>query len=575
MYTECFKAQLERLNDAYDEQAGMPAAEQGAPQGYHTRLKGRVHPTLSAAHYADAVFYLKEKSLYPRAERALRRLVELQDKREGKRTHGLWAYYAEEPLDQMLAPDFNWADFIGRHIAFILKKRRGELDGSLAQDLTEALARAAGCSIRRNVGADYTNIAMMSSNTVVAAAELVGDVEMLAHGRERLRHFLEYNRYNGVFTEYNSPTYTPLAIEEITRMMLLFEDEECLALARELNDIGWRMLATHFTAQSGQLMPPHTRAYHELTPPSVLSLIYLGTHGKYGALRHEDVSMTRLPYDCPEKYWHFFEPISRAREIREPYYRKNTIRRPEEGATIVRNLDSPDLFAYSYATPAYSMGVFRASDTWVQRRNGMVVFGDENAPTVLRLRCLRQNAEDQAYPLYDTCMGFVTADMQEGVMLGQCSLTVDHGDFHYILDKVKNGIYTLESLAFCFCLSGNTEGVSVEKTEHGWRFAKGDATVDIAVYGARFDGCPTRAVWEEEKKMLSIPLFSGEARTVSLPSLSDTVLTFTLSVNTACDAPVLREENGVRCAALGKMRVASYLCPVPYDTAVALAAEEQ
>lgn len=28
-------------------------------------------------------------------------------------------------------------------------------------------------------------------------------------------------------------------------------------------------------------------------------------------------------------------------------------------------------------------------------------------------------------------------------------------------------------------------------------------------------------------------------------------------------------------ATLGKMRVASYLCPVPYDTAVALATEEQ
>ena len=575
MHTEYFKKLLDELNDSYDEQMGMPATEQGAPHGYHTRLKGRVHPTLSAAHYADAVFYLKEKSLYPRAERALRRLIELQDTRKGERTHGLWAYYAEEPLAQMLAPDFNWADFIGRHIAFILKKRREEIDETLARDLSEALARAAGCSIRRNVGADYTNIAMMSSNTIVAAAEIVGDGEMLAYGRERLRHFLSYNRYNGVFTEYNSPAYTPLALEEITRMMMLFEDEECLAIAKELNDIGWRMLASHFTMDNGQLIPPYTRAYKELTPPSVLSLIYLGTHGKYGALRPEDASMTRLPYHCPEEYWHFFEPLSCAREIREPYYRKNSIRRPEEDATIVRNFDSPDLFAYSYATPAYSMGVFRASDTWVQRRNGMVIFGDKNAPTVLRLRCLRENAEDKAYPVYDTCMGFVTADMREGVMLGQCSLTVDHGDFHYILDKVKDGVYTLESLAFCFCLSGNTEGVSVEKTERGWRFAKGGTTVDIAVYGARFDTKPVEAVWEEEKKMLSVPLFAGERRKLSLSALSDTVLTFTMSVNTSCEAPVIREENGVRRAALGDMRVASYLRPVPYDTAVSLATDEQ
>ncbi len=575
MYTEYFKKQLDLLNETYDEPMGMPAIELGVTPGYHTRLKGIVHSTISAARYAEMVFYLRAEALYPRAEQALRRLIELQDTQEGSKTRGLWSYYAEESLDQMLAPDYNWADFICRHIAYILKRRRDLLGEALARDLTETLIRGAECSIRRNVGADYTNIAMMSSNTVITAAEIVGDRKMLAYGRERLRHFLKYNQYNGAFSEYNSPAYTPLALEEITRMMMLFEDEECRSVAVELNRIGWRMLASHFTVDNGQVIPPHMRAYKELTPPSVLSLIYLGTGGKYGTLRPEDVEMTRLPYHCPEEYWHFFEPLRGVREITEPYYRKNSIRRPEEDATIVRNFDSPDLFAYSYATPAYSMGVFRASDTWVQRRNGMVIFGDRDAPTVLRLRCLKSNAEDKEYPIYDTCMGFVTADMKQSVMLGQCSLTVDHGDFHYILDKVKDGKYTLESLAFCFCLSENTEGVSVEKTERGWRFTKGETSVDIAVYGARFDGEPVNAIWDEEKKRLSVPLLEGERRELTLAELADTVFTFTLSLDGACEAPSIRENDGVRYAALGEMRVASYLRPVTYDAAVALAADEK
>ena len=43
--------------------------------------------------------------------------------------------------------------------------------------------------------------------------------------------------------------------------------------AEELNDIAWRLLASHFVANNRQYMPPHLRAYHNITPSATLSLI--------------------------------------------------------------------------------------------------------------------------------------------------------------------------------------------------------------------------------------------------------------------------------------------------------------
>lgn len=572
MYNSFFKEKLKRFDALYDEKAGMLTFVRKEQPGYHTRIQGTVHPTLSAASYAELVYHLREEALYPRAERCLRSLIELQDKDPQSKTYGLWSYDAEESLSQMRAPDYNFADFICRHLAYILKMRADRLDASLKKDLTDTVLRGARCSIRRNVGADYTNITMMSSNTIIAAAEIANDKEMLDFGRARLAHFLEYNAWNGTFSEYNSPTYTPLAIEEISRMLLLFEDKECRRLAEELNDIAWRLLASHFVANNRQYMPPHLRAYHNITPSATLSLIYLGTNGKYGMLREEDIAMTLLPYHCPEKYWHFFEPIENEREITELYYRKNTIRYPDEDVTIIRNFDSPDLLAYSYATPDYSLGAFRVSDTWVQRHNCMLIFGDKDAPTTLRLQCIKRNTEEKDYPVYDTCMGFVTADMKKNVILGQCGFTTDHGDFHYILDKCKNGVYEMEELSFCFTLGGNTEGVTVEKTEKGYRFAKGETYADIAFYGGYFDGKPILTHWDEDEKKLSAVCYGGERKKIAFKELKESILTFTLSVNAVCDTPVIREQNGIRYAQLKDLCVASYLRPTAYDNAVALSA---
>ena len=54
-------------------------------------------------------------------------------------------------------------------------------------------------------------------------------------------------------------------LEEIGRMIDLFDDEECRQMAKELNYIGWKMLLSHYDNDMQQLAAPQMRSYSTLT----------------------------------------------------------------------------------------------------------------------------------------------------------------------------------------------------------------------------------------------------------------------------------------------------------------------
>ena len=363
-----------------------------------------------------------------------------------------------------------------------------------------------------------------------------------------------------------------IAIEETSRMLLIFEDAECRRMAEKLNAIGWCILAEHFDAKRAQLAPPHIRAYSDLADEQILAVIYAGTNGEYGEMSEKYADMTRLPYFCPEEYRHFFALDADIRVVDETYYKKNNLRDPKEDLTIIRNINSPDLRAMTEIAPLYSMGAFRVLDTWVQRNNCMVMCGEKGSVAGMRLRCLKKdNAQKEGYE-YDTCMGFVTADMKDGVILGQASLTRDHGDFHYILDKVKDGKYECDGVCFAFTFAGDLSDLSVKETERGFAVTVKDVTVDLCIQNAVFEGKEIKPYWDEEKRRIVLSLFE-EHRVLDLYALQNFAFTFTMAVNKKAPVAVIAEKDGVREASAGALCVRSYTYPTDYDTAVEFSAE--
>lgn len=570
---------LEPMAQAFDDRENMIVKDyEHWVGGYHTRRTGITHVVRDSADFAAAVLMLEQKQYYDKAVGALYRICELQDLRPGSRTYGLWPYYLEEDLDHMIAPDYNWSDFIGKNLIGILRMCSGKLPGNLQIKLKEAVRSAMECSIQRNVSADYTNMSIMGSMTITAAGELLEDERLFGIGKERLEKLYAYTTFNGAFSEYNSSAYILVAINEIMRMLSFFRDERCRFLANELNRYAWECLAAHYNTSIGQLTPPQARAYRDLDNGSLAWAVWQGTNGRYGKLPGEKeilsggVSLESLcfPPVCPEECLGLF--AEKERFLSHTYYKKNNIRKNGEDATIIRELDSPDLTAFSFLTPRYSMGAFALCDCWTQRRNVMVVWDSEH-PKYFRLRCM--NGE------YDFCSGLVKADQKRNVILGQLGMVTDRGSFHYILDREKNGIYVTGRLCFMFELGGDTCGLTIKKEEDHYVVRDGDFVISLRIPVWKADGRERMPYLTEDGKSLVLPVYEGEKRLLDTTTLDETYGVFALGVHTGKpeEKDTLHETEvvttrvspeGMAVSRWGSLKVESYVHPVTYRKALGI-----
>lgn len=592
--TELIRHCMEPLKNAFDEKESMIVENyKHWAGGYHTRRTGRTHVVRSTADYAAAVLILGISEQYPQAFRALEKICLLQDAREESRTFGLWPYYLEEDLGQMLAPDYNWSDFIGKDLIGVCLLRGELLSTELRERLYRAVRNAMQCSIRRNVAADYTNISIMGSMTLISAGELLRDEELFEIGKKRLKKLSEYTRYNGAFSEYNSSAYLLVAMNEIMRMLAFFRDEECRKMAEDLNDTLWEMLSTHYNLALGQLTPPQTRAYRNLENGSLAWAIWQGTGGRFGKdateemLKNGAVSLESLcfPPKCPEKMLPYFE--EKTRFLQKTYYRKNQIRSIGEDVTIIRELDSPDLMAFSYQEEYYSMGAFSFCDTWNQRRNCMVLW-DRRHPKYFRLRCINGN--------YDFCSGVVWAVQDHQRVLGHLGLVTDRGSFHYILDREKTGRYQTDALYFVFELGGDTGDLRIQRQGDSFVIQDGSMRIVLRIAQWIFDGQEKEAELSADGKSVLLPGYHGETKWLDTTRLGDTAGVFTLTAKyekreageQATGKPEARalevseEAVAVRKLSGGKLsshwrglRVESWRCAVPYRRALGLDAPDR
>ncbi|MBR4058405.1 MAG: glycoside hydrolase family 88 protein [Lachnospiraceae bacterium] len=528
-YKEKMTEILDRELTQFDEKENMVTRVEKVNQGYHTKVEGKIHHIKATSVFAVGVLLAQENAHYDKAFSALERICDLQDIRKDSPTFGLWSYYMEEDLEHMIAPDYNWANFVGRDLLAVCILCEDKLPDALKSRLHEAIRNAAECTIRRNVAADYTNISLMGSLTIIAAGELLRDDRIFQIGKRRLEKLCEYTRVTTGFSEYNSSAYVMIAIEEISRMLVFFKEEECRAMAQELNRYAWEMLASHYNTSLAQLTPPQTRAYMDVDDGRLANLIWLGTEGRYGSSHPEHIGLDAalyLKFHCPEEVLPLFE--EKERFFAHTYYRKNDIRQPGEDVTIIRELDSPDLIAYSYKTSAYSMGAFALCDTWNQRRNVMVVW-DKEKPKTFRLRGIHNG--------YDFCSGMAYAVQDKNHILGHLGFVTDRGSFHYILDKVKNGVYDVEELNFRFELGGNSADVIVREVKnprHGKDFVVEDAFLRISLHIEKwvFDGKDASVYLSEDGRAVILEGYKGPAVQLDTNRLGDTYGVFVLSVDT-------------------------------------------
>ncbi len=516
---------LERTDPNFSEETHMVGGVFGGP-GYHSTVpRGTwAHQTRGSLNYAVALLERNAPGDAQRAAKVIAKVLTLQDTDPESHTYGIWPWLLEEPLEEMAPPDWNWADFLGAKLAQMLVDYPHLLADALKEDMRASLGHAAEAIRRRDVGPGYTNIAIMGGVVCVAAGELLGDEEMLRYGRQRLQRVVEHTEHHGSFNEYNSPTYTRVALWEVERALQLLEDPRSREAAETLRRVGWEIVAESFHPGTQQWAGPHSRVYSNLLRPSLVG--YLSGETGVAIEPHpslEDADPTRgfevlQHLACPD------DLVDRFRALpADPHQVVRTfIRSRTPGASTIGT---------TWFTAEATLGSVNRSNLWVQRRPLLGYWKTEADPAVVfRVRFLHDESDFAS-------MGIVT-DQEGGRALSLFHPLRNHGSWHPSLDRPEGGIFTASDFRVRYELSGR--GVAVEEGGGG-RFAlsAGGHRVVLHTLPGRFDGEEIR--WQSGRSGDSVFVdgvcYAGPPRDFDFATLPEVVLAAGIELIADDEAP--------------------------------------
>ena len=499
-------------------------------RGIHTRMEqGSAHHVRFSMEYACGLFYRNGEGDGERAVAILDRILKLQDRDADSPTFGVWPYYLEEPLGTMSAPDYNWADFQARILLQLMFDLEDRIPEALMVRIREAIAAACECIVSRNIASDYTNISLMGAYVCAASGARLGETRFLEYGRRRQERALDFALGNGGFAEYNSPDYALVAIEEISRGLLHVLDSRFRAAGEALNRLAWKSLAEHYHQPTGQLSPPHSRCYDDLKGDRFKTFIEMGTGFALKLLPETDFMCdTTWPFiglHCPDAYLPLFKAPDPVRLLVDPFFKAYDPIAEDEIRVHAQKGQFP-MTATTFMTKDYTIGTFDHSDLWTQRRPLMAYWVEPTGPAYLRLRCLKDGR--------DFASAVVRTVQIDGNVAGGVSFATDHGDYHFILDPLKDAAMNAESIVLRFEFGGAAAKAS-ERAIHSegeYLFPQGTIDIRIKPLFTLLDGSETRTLVGSNKTIsyLDIILYEGPSRFFDLKRLRQAACAFLVAM---------------------------------------------
>ncbi len=521
------EAYLEERESRYEPEVHMLGSTWHGP-GYHSRVADGtwVHPTRDNLDYALALLVAGGWEREGRARAVIQAVLDLQDTNPAHATYGIWPWLLEEPLQDMAPPDWNWADFCGARLAQILADHQDQLTAELCRAVQVSLGHAAWSIYRRNVGPEYTNIAIMGAGVTLAAGELLGEPRLSEYGRARLRRFAQHTRMHGGLNEYNSPTYTMVALHECERILQLVADEDARAIAERLRGGIWDSIAAHYHPPTGQWAGPHSRAYKDLLDPCTRHELLVGAGvPQEETLPYADVQ--HLP--CPDNAAAAFRSLGP-----EEIERHHAFVR---GATW-----NTSRWGVTWMNQTACLGSINHEDTWTQRRVllGYWTLGTE-VPAVLRLRFLRDGR--------DFASGCVYQSQHRNRVLTALGMRLDRGDFHVHLDRPADGIFQAADIRLRYELTA-PEATVADLGAARYALAASAHRAVVHTAPGRFGDAPVR--WEtgaeEGRAWVDAVCYSGATHRLNPRTLAAVMVAAGVQLlgldQAPSDMPVRLEDSG-------------------------------
>ncbi len=507
-----------KKEDGYDEKAKLLKVYRDAESNhYHSTLVGQeVHPFRNSIYYASELLDTQVPAYQQRAFQIIAQVIAHQDQDPESETYGIWPYHYEEPLTEMAKPDWNWADFISKALVEDYINHTGALPDTLKVKMKQSIIHAAHSIQRRDVKPGYTNIAIMGTFVTYVASHLFDLPEMQAYADMRLKRFYDYTVTLGGFAEYNSPTYTRVALDELARMQKYITEPEALRMVNVCYRTGWQGLARHFHAPTGQLAGPHSRSYSTLLRDDFYDFLYSASDGKiaYGDAK-QSVEYYQLPHKIPEDMLKKFQALAQAKVSEDTF-----------------SINKPYVVGYTYLHPTYCLGTVNRSNTWEQRRPYVAYWGSWGSPEqpkYFRVRLL--------HDFVDFATGQIFSQQQEGKALTALCFATNGGDYHTSLDRLEGGRFAAQDLRLRFEVS---DAALLDKIKlQDQTFSLQDEGVDLTVkmLMARFGKLPLIIKKGKDKESAYVDwiIYVGEERPFDLSALQQAVFAWATTFSQTAD----------------------------------------
>ncbi|MDD4922824.1 MAG: hypothetical protein PHS30_10165, partial [Bacteroidales bacterium] len=394
---------------------------------YHTdALSGNFHNVRSSLNYAVNLLDLGDKQYTQRAFDVIEKTISLQDQDPNSKSLGVWPYFMEEPLATKKAPiDYNWADFNAVSLLEVWMYHQDEIPNNLKPAIKKALILAAKSVQKRNVEPGYTNIAIMGAYVTYTVSHLFNLPEMKIYAKNRLDAFYSYTLSKGGFSEYNSPTYSIVALDELSRMKRHIVEPLAKQKIDSLYSIGWAMIARHYHQPTGQWAGPHSRSYGTLVNPTFYSILKEASNGKIDVGIEAKRSDVKIKHQIPQYLMHYFL---------SPKYPRTE--------TDIFEKESPQTTGTCYLANKYALSTANRSSLWNQRRPFLVYWGTAKTPKYLQVRFLHDD--------YDFSSATFYGKQKENKVLAAIGFISNGGDKHISIDRLKDGKFKAKDLRLRF-----------------------------------------------------------------------------------------------------------------------------
>lgn len=527
---------LEFTKQKLDAQALNIDEETGMIHGYtvpnyHSNLKpGVYHTFTNNVNFALSVFASEYEKFYPTANEILRKAIACQC-RTGECT-GLWPYFYEESLEEMVAPDWNMAEFNTYPMATILRVHKDKLEPGMYELLSEACLYACQAIQKRNLTVLYTNPVVMSIYITALCGELLDKQELIDYSIHKLTKFYLHIMNKGSFDEYNCTGYTLLIVEMFGLILRYVRNEEVLQKTRELNDLAWTMMGEHFHYATGEIAGPNFRKYVNFMSAGDLTKLQTAVSEDLQLVKEKVYSSTDLinQLECPEHLKPLF--LEKNKEISSMRLLSKGFNYPYLGWPLVDT---------QYVSGNIAMGSFNMMGAWNQHLPVTAYLGNREEKFCIRWRVYHDN--------YDFSSGHGCTVQVKGTAITVTNFHTNRGDTHMDLDPIKDATIKATDLRVRYQIEANAEDIIDRVTT---KVSDNVCTLDLlgtkATIGfayAEFTGeKPYFEVTRQDKDIfVDMVLYHGAEKTIHLDQLDCAAAVSYLAVGeNEYDEPIVRKE---------------------------------